>query len=144
MLFAGTTVSEAMTFTHYVEESLQVKYRRYKDLNISYRDADGHVEKRKFTLYSKKPGYTMKLGILEKKLKQEYLDTIIINGIPFSMIRCRQAYEAISHDIRNNRARSIAAFEPGLFVRDILKHNLKRFRLFRTTYGKIRSAKRIY
>jgi hypothetical protein len=68
----------------------------------------------------------------------------IINGIPFYSIRCRDAFEIISKDIRENNAASIAGFNAKLYFRDIIKLGVQRFNLFRTTYGKIRSAKRIH
>ena len=142
--FAGTSLAEAMTFVHYAEESMQVKYRRYKTYHINYYDEGGNISRRIFKLYSKKPGYTMKLSILEDKLKDGLLKKVDINGIPFSMIRCREAYDYLCKDIKENKARSIAGFSMHLYFRDIIKHNLQRFKLFRTPYGKIRSAKRIY
>lgn len=144
MLFAGTGLARAMTFTHYVEESLQVSYRRYRNYLISYTDKDGLTTLRKYKLFSKKPGFTMKLHLIEEKLKEKALQTTYINGVPFSQIRCRDAYESISRDIKENKARSISGFSITLYVRDIIKIPLQRFNLFRTTYGKIRSAKRIY
>jgi hypothetical protein len=144
MIFAGTSAGEAMTFVHYAEESMQVKYRRYKNYHINYCDEEGNVSRRIFKLFAKKPGYTMRLKIFEDKLKEGPLNLIDINGIPFSMIRCREAYEYICQDIKENKARSIAGFSIALYFRDIIKHNLQRFNIFRTPYAKIRSAKRIY
>ena len=144
MVFAGTTVAEAMTFTHFVEESEKVWYRKPKELKISYNDADGHESEKMFRIYAKKPGWTMQMQSLEHLLSREKMMHFRINGIDFYTIRCQDAYEIISKDIKENNARSIAAFSLKLYFRDILKSCLKRFNLFRTTYGKIRSAKRIH
>lgn len=144
MVFAGTTVAEAMTFTHFVEESERVWYRKPKKLKIDYTAVDGVISKKEFWIYAKKPGWTMQMGELEKLLRPEKMQHFVINGIDFYSIRCRDAYEIISKDIKENNARSIAGYSLKLYFRDILKSSLKRFNLFRTTHGKIRSAKRIY
>jgi len=144
MVFAGTTIAEAMTFTHFVEESEQVWYRNYRKLRIKYTDKDGNTEDLSYKIFAKKPGWTMQLQKLDEMIPQEKLKSFNINGIPFSMIRCRDAYEIISKDIRENNARSIAGYSMKLYIRDIIKTGLQRFNLFRTTYGKIRSAKRLH
>jgi len=144
MVFAGTTPAEAMTFTHFVEETEQVRYRSYRSLSIRYSDADGNASEKVFRIYAKKAGWTMKIDKLVKLFSSDVLRRYRINGIDFFTIRCRSAYDVISRDIRENNARSIAAFSMKLYFRDILKLWLKRFNLFRTTYGKIRSAKRIH
>ncbi len=142
MVFAGTTVAEALTFTHFVEETEQVRYRKYKKLMIRYTDAQGNTSPEGFSIFSKKPGWTMQLEKLNELLSGRELKEYRINGIPFSAIRARDAFEVISKDIRENRAASIVTFSLKLYFRDIIKHGLIRFNLFRTTYGKIRSAKR--
>ncbi|MEE4256358.1 MAG: AAC(3) family N-acetyltransferase [Bacteroidales bacterium] len=144
MVFAGTTPAEAMTFTHFVEEAEQVRYRSYRSLSIRYSDADGNASEKLFRIYAKKAGWTMQMHKLEKLFSNDKLRHYRINGVDFFSIRCRDAYDVVSLDIRMNNAMSIAAFSMKLYFRDILKLWLKRFNLFRTTYGKIRSAKRIY
>ncbi len=144
MVFAGTTIAEAMTFTHFVEESEQVRYRNYKRFRIRYTGRDGRAIDRRFKIYAKKYGWTMQMHRLAELLPPEVLHLNTINGIPFYSIRCRDAFEIISKDISGNNASSIAGFGLKLYFRDIIKSGLQRFNLFRTTYGKIRSAKRIY
>jgi len=144
MVFAGTTLAEALTFTHFVEESEQVRYRKYKRLKIKYTNMKGRTEDRYYKIYSKKAGWTMQLHKLSEILTPDVLKVYQINGIPFYTIRCRDAYEVISNDIKENNASSIAGFNTKLYFRDIIKTGLQRFNLFRTSYGKIRSAKRIH
>ncbi len=144
MVFAGTTVAEAMTFVHFVEETEQVRYRSYKRIGIRYSGRDGKGWDRSYKIYAKKAGWTMQLHRLAKLLPPEVLKENIINGIPFYSIRSRDAFEIISKDIRENNAASIAGFNAKLYFRDIIKMGVQRFNLFRTTYGKIRSAKRIH
>lgn len=144
MLFAGTSVADAMTFTHFVEESEQAWYRKYKRIRILYTDRQNNTANRIFEIYSKKPGWTMKLHRIEEILHRDALKVVNINGILFSLIRCRDAFDAVSKDIRENNAASIAGFSISLYIRDIIKQGLQRFNIFRTTYGKIRSAKRIH
>ena len=144
LLFAGTTIGEAMTFTHFVEENEQVRYRRYKKLSVKYTDHQGETAIREFELFAKKTGYTMAMDRLENILPERILSKSMINNIPFISIRCKDAYDIIGRDIRDNNASSIAKFTYSLYIRDIIKQGLQRFNLFRTTYGKIRSAKRIH
>ena len=86
----------------------------------------------------------MQLQKLTEILPPDVLKVYDINGIPFYTIRCGDAYKIISKDIRENNASSIAGFSAKLYFRDIIKSRLQRFNLFRTSYGKIRSAKRIH
>lgn len=143
MLFAGTSIAQAMTFTHFVEESLKVRYRRYKTLNIQYTNLDGDSQGRSFKIYAKKPGYTMVMEELQRKLSQAIVQELEINGVSFTSIRCETAFGYIKNDIQENNAASIVKFSTALYLRDILKQGLLKFNLFRTTYGKIRSGKRI-
>lgn len=143
MVFAGTGIAEAMTFTHYVEACEKVKYRKHKNLSIKYTDIEGISNLREYNIFSKKPGWTMDMGTLEESLSQAAMQQIIINEVPFSMLRCKEAFEYIRNDIRENKAASIARFNMKLYFRDVIKQCFLRYNIFRTTYGKIRSAKRI-
>ena len=86
----------------------------------------------------------MAMDRLEDIIPERVINTSMINNIPFISIRCKDAYDIIDRDIRDNNASSIARFSYSLYIRDIIKQGLQRFNLFRTTYGKIRSAKRIH
>jgi aminoglycoside 3-N-acetyltransferase len=143
MVFAGTTPADAMTFVHFVEEHAQVGYRNYRDIPLHYTDREGRASERTYRLYAKKAGYTMMLHRLPGILEDEILRKEMINGIPFSCVRCRDVYEAVGRDIRENKAASIAGFSTTLYFRDIIKQCLSRFNIFRTNYGRIRSGKRI-
>jgi aminoglycoside 3-N-acetyltransferase len=143
LIFAGTTVAEAMTFTHFVEETEKVGYRKYKSIKVEYTDRLNKLSARYYKIYSKKPGWTMKLDKLEEELSKHSLTTVQINGIAFSFIRSSDAFDVIRKDIKENNASSIVAFSFSLYIRDIIKEALQRFNIFRTTYGKIRSGKRL-
>jgi aminoglycoside 3-N-acetyltransferase len=144
LLFVGTTLAEALTFTHFVEESEKVGYRRYHYTNISYSDRDGQTSNASFQLYAKKPGWTMQLHRLQELIPKQFIQQESYNDIFITAIRAKDAYEIISKDIKHNKAASIAAFTYSLYFRDIIKQGLRRFKLFRTTHGKIRSAKRTH
>ena len=119
MIFAGTTPAEALTFTHFVEESEQVSYRKYKRIRIRYQDRERFTSNRVYKIFSKKHGWTMQLNKLAEIMPPDIIQTQMINGIPFYSIRCRDAFEIISRDIRNNNASSIAGFSLKLYFRDI-------------------------
>ncbi len=136
MLILGTTVSEAFTFTHFVEEQEKVPYRKYKKYLISYTGISGETTTEEFTLFHKKQGWTMSMDSLEKALVNITLQKGRINGVSYSMVSLKKAYDIILDDIRNNNAASIARFDTSLFIKENLK---KIFNLFsyRTTSDKI-------
>jgi aminoglycoside 3-N-acetyltransferase len=141
MIFVGTTPAEAMTFVHFVEESEQVWYRKYKAISLHYTGAGGAGSRRTYSLFAKKRGWTMKLQLLQERLKQGNLQETEFNGIPVFTIRCAEAFAIISHDIRENAAARIAGFSVGLYLRDTIKQAAARLKIFRTRYGRIRSGK---
>jgi aminoglycoside 3-N-acetyltransferase len=138
-LLIGTTVAEAFTFTHFVEEQRQVKYRRYKTYRIDYAGEDGTAQKQEFVLYAKKSGWTMCLDRLENLLDEKgMIRREIYNGVGFSTIELSDAYEIISEDIRDNKARNIACFNMSLYLKDNIKRVLGKFFGYRTVSERLR------
>ena len=119
MVIIGTSISNAFTFVHYVEETEQVKYRKYQKINIYIEDENGWME---YLIYSKKPGWTMVMNGLEKLLLEKQVAARYeINGIPCSNIDLYSSFPVISDDIHKNKARNISCFTLKLYLRDLLK-----------------------
>ena len=139
MLMIDTGVSEAFTFTHHVEEVTGVNYRGFREIVINYSDRMGRVEKKIFSLYAKKPGWTMALEKLEALLTAKgVVKTYMVNGIPFQLVRLQDAFPLIREDILNNKARSIARFSWMLYTRDKVKKILSSTGIYRTVTDRIR------
>lgn len=137
MLFAGTRPADALTFTHYIEERLSVPYRRYKRIPIDYVDDHNRHELKDFLFYMKKPGWTMVMNRLENLLNGKFEEDSIINGIRFCMLDLPTAGEVIRRDINNNNAGNIAAFSTKLYLKDVVKGILFKFRKYQTAHDRI-------
>jgi hypothetical protein len=119
MLILGTSVSNAFTFVHFVEESEQVKYRKYKNINIFIED-EGRWQS--YRLFSKKAGWTMDMAGLEKLLEDKHISMVkIINGIHCNIVDLASSYPVIREDIRSNNAGNITRFSMKLYLRDAVK-----------------------
>lgn len=138
MVFIGVKPADALTFTHYVEEDAGVTYRKYKNIRIRYFDEQNLSASKDFLLYAKRRGWTMRPDRLQQLLKQDLLKTRQINGIYASVLPLDKTYNLIYNDIRENNAKNIAAFDPGIFFKDLMKEILYTFKGFRTTGDKIK------
>ena len=134
MAILGTSIANAFTFVHYVEELNQVRYRKYKRINIYDEDSGLWGE---FTLYAKKRGWTMDMSGLEKMLVGSGAAKIgEINGIPFAIIDLAASFPVVQEDIQHNHARNIARFSSKLYLRELGKSILGLIG-FRTASDKI-------
>ncbi|MCD4773841.1 MAG: AAC(3) family N-acetyltransferase [Bacteroidales bacterium] len=143
MLFISTNVTAAFTFTHFVEESEKVHYRKYQKLPIKYTNEKNQFSVRDYLLYKKKTGWDLDFKPLEELFRKSILNEKTINGLKFQSLNISKAYDIILKDIRENKAKSIAYFSLKLFVRDTVKQVLKKLKIFRTTFDKIQNANNI-
>lgn len=138
MLFVDTSVAEAFTFVHFAEESSRVHYRRYRKLRIYYTDEQGKQTKRDYTIFAKKPGWTLHLNGLESLLESRGLiQRMTINGSEFSIVDLGAAFPMIMEDLRDNGTVNIAAFSFSRYIKDLVKPWLSATGLYRTTTQKI-------
>lgn len=137
MLFLGTNVAEAFTYTHHVEEMEKVRYRYYNSLNISYYEDGKYIGKKRFLLFQKRWGWTMNMLSLQEQLESSILKTKMIGKIECSLLRIGDADSIIRQDISENRAAKIVRFDRNLFVKDFAKSFLHSLNLYRTTQDKI-------
>ena len=56
MAFFNVAINMGITFTHYVEEALQVPYRYFKPFTAGYIDANGVETKRTYVMYVRAAG----------------------------------------------------------------------------------------
>lgn len=120
MLLIDTSITDAFTFVHHVEEMEQVNYRRYREIKIIF---DNDMENRgSYLLYAKKPGWTMALEGLENLLKEKNIATSVnINKIPFTLVKLTDSYDVIRRDIRDNKAANLARYDFKLYLRETAK-----------------------
>jgi aminoglycoside 3-N-acetyltransferase len=138
-MFIGTSVSEAFSFTHYAEEKLSVGYRKYRHFNIEYTDKDGITSQREYTLYAKKRGWTMCLGKLQQLMHDGGLLSVEDhNGVLFSFVGLKGAFDLLVHDISTNRARNIACFNTSIYLKELVKSLLGSIFGYRTLAERIR------
>ncbi|MBU2650510.1 MAG: AAC(3) family N-acetyltransferase, partial [Bacteroidetes bacterium] len=134
MLFIGTSLADALTYTHFVEESEKVHYRKYSRINISLEG----IQKESFLFYKKKTGWTMDMSGLETLLEPMICKDYKLNGIRYILLNLRDAHEIIKKDIRENRARNIARFDFSIFLKEIGKEILYKLRKYRTVNDRIK------
>jgi aminoglycoside 3-N-acetyltransferase len=119
MLVMGTSLSNAFTFVHYVEELHQVKYRKYRTINVFEEDDNSW---KAFRLFAKRPGWTMDMQGLEKLILGNKAATLSqVNGINCTLIDLAKAFPIVEKEIESNRARNIARFSSRLYLRDLAR-----------------------
>ncbi|HOY30408.1 MAG TPA: AAC(3) family N-acetyltransferase [Bacteroidales bacterium] len=142
MLCIDIDIWGSFTFTHYIEEKLQVNYRHMRKYTFLYTDETGNTTSKEYLLYKKYPGIKMIFGRLEHIFKEHNIfKELTINKCLFRIIPLDDnTFSIVINDIRNNKARNIAKFSFPLFVKDILKIILKKLHLFRPLNERIGNA----
>ncbi len=121
MLLIDIDIQHSFTFAHYVEEKENVKYRKYKKININYTD-DGKAQKREVLTFAKKNGIVSTLNNLHKLfIDNGAMNIYKINDSTFSMIRLDKAYELIQEDIKMNNAENLYSFDLINFIKSSIK-----------------------
>jgi hypothetical protein len=122
MLLIDTSVSDAFTFVHHVEEMEKVHYRKYKKIGIYIDVNTGNPARKDYLLYAKKPGWTMDLAGLETLLTElQIARKMLINQVPFTLVNLHASYPLIKDDINRNQAKNLARFSPELYLREKAK-----------------------
>ena len=140
MIFAGTTIADAFTYTHFIEESEKVNYRKFRKIKLQYIDPDNISEQKEFLFYNKKAGWDMKLKNLQDHMESQRNISALINGVNFTVVDAIFASQVISDDIRNKKARNIATFSLRLFFKEEIKKLLSDLGVYKTTREKIDHA----
>lgn len=102
MLFIDTSFQNSFTFIHYVEEQLDVKYRKFYPFSLKYIDGNGIVSIRKINFHSKKLGVESDARDIQKEFeKMNLLTSINFNGSKLLLINLAEAYPEIEKYITN-------------------------------------------
>ena len=110
------------TFAHYVEQQMNVHYRESQSYQFNFTDIRGNNSNEIFKVFAKKRGYMPTLNGLEEPLTSAgALQKFNFNGIPLFKIDLSKAYDVLSSDILNNKARNIIDFNLPLYLKQSLK-----------------------
>lgn len=119
----------ALTYVHFVEESMRVAYREWRDIPIKYTDHRGITIDRTFKLYAKKPGHVNDFKALEPALfAEKALLKDELDGFSFLKADLERSHRVIEKDIRENSARRIVKFRMKWWLRDLLRPLIRRSR----------------
>jgi aminoglycoside 3-N-acetyltransferase len=119
MLIIDVDLQDSFTFVHYVEEQLQVTYRKYYPLRIS-RIISGEEEKLNVLFHTKKPGILTDLDALQQTLiQQQIIEVFYWENIPIFLIDLEKAYSAIDKFLESGG--KLHRFELKFYVKCIAK-----------------------
>jgi aminoglycoside 3-N-acetyltransferase len=119
MLIIDVDLQDSFTFVHYVEEQLQVNYRRYYTLEI-IRKIAGEEEKLKVQFHTKKPGILTDLDALQHTFIQEQVIEVYNWGnIPIFIIDLEKAYSSIEKFLQSGG--KLHRFELTFYIKCIAK-----------------------
>ena len=112
MLLLDVSLQRAFTFMHYVEESVRVPYRYFKNFCGEYIDADGTKSVRGYTMYVRD------LSIpVEEYLPDSFLEEAgamrgqSCGNLMFKVIDLAKAYDAVAEDLRRYNGTNCYQFE---------------------------------
>ena len=112
VLFLNVSVQRGFTFLHYVEETLQVPYRYYKNFRGEYIDYNGIKTKRNYVMYVRD------LEVISEEYmpdsffeEKDILRTSLWNDSELKIMNCTDAFEAVKDDFLNNGGHNMYHFE---------------------------------
>ena len=109
-LHFDVNLTDGLTFMHYMEQQLQVKYRFRKSFTGNYVDADGKVTQRLYTMYVR--NYDLHV---ENHMPADFLDrisniTYIDDAVRLQVFSIREACKLIQEDFINNQGQNIMRY----------------------------------
>lgn len=111
-LFFNVSIRRGFTFSHYVEEVLQVPYRYYKNFHGEYIDIDGNTTQRNYVMYVRD------LDIISQEYspdsfyeKNGIVKSSTIHNSMVKVMDCQKAFDLIKDDFLNNGGRYMYKFE---------------------------------
>jgi aminoglycoside 3-N-acetyltransferase len=113
-LVVDISLRHCFTFAHYVEEQVGVPYRYMKNFTAGYRGRDGREEIRTYSMYVRRLDINVESVIdpIGDDLLESGLSAMkIINGVPFTVLRFADFYEAAEKDILENKARKLCRYD---------------------------------
>lgn len=98
------------TFLHYVEEKFGVPYRYIKDFSADYKDKNGNVSNRSYSMYVRDLDLNFiadNEGIEKVLLGHDVMSIKIVNDIRFCLICFDEAFYWLKDEIQNNQAKNL-------------------------------------
>ena len=121
MIFIDVDFNNSFTFVHYVEEALNVEYRKYFNLSIERKLAKT-TDVKQIKFHTKKPGIVTQLSKLEDDLTKEgILSVHLINNSVYKIIDLKKAYLRIEEEIKSNGGKDLHSFDWMLFLKQQVK-----------------------
>ncbi len=113
-IFIDVECQHSFTFVHYVEEQIGVKYRYLKDFTADYRDEDGSVSQRTYSMNVRDLDLDIFVTIFpfeEDFKKAGASKRFTVNGISMKTVDIGKVYNMIADDVKNNRSRKICTYK---------------------------------
>ena len=111
-LFLNVSVQRGFTFLHYVEESLQVPYRYFKNFKGEYIDVSGSRTLRNYVMYVRDLNITSQEYMPDSFFEERgILKASPWNGVGLKTMSCIDAYNCMKEDFLNNGGRNMYRFE---------------------------------
>lgn len=109
MAFFNVAINMGITFTHYVEEALQVPYRYFKPFTAGYIDANGVETKRTYVMYVRAAEVNSKKNMpnsfYESILKEAKFDNYYIK-----LLGSCDTFRITANDLLNNGGKNLYTF----------------------------------
>jgi aminoglycoside 3-N-acetyltransferase len=127
MLIIDLDLQSSLTFAHHTEELLQVSYRKWKSIPITYHNDEGNIQTINFRLFAKKNGYINEVNpMLPILVSQGAAQQLSIEGIPVIILDLPKVHELLAADLRNNKGRNIVYFSLKQGIKSKIKQLLGR------------------
>ena len=107
-LLINVIEQRSFTFIHYVEQKNKVNYRYIKNFKSQYKDEDGKVSEREYSMYVRDLVINPITDIPENFLENNCAArTLLFGNIKLKLIELNKAYNVISKDIQENDAKNL-------------------------------------
>lgn len=108
VLFLDVSVQRGFTFLHYVEETLQVPYRYYKNFRGDYIDYEENKTNRNYVMYVRDLAINTEEYMPDSFFEErKILHRFLWNDLQLKTMYCYDAFEVIKDDFYNNGGRNM-------------------------------------
>ena len=109
MAFFNVPINKGVTFTHYVEEALQVPYRYFKPFTAGYIDANGIKSERTYVMYVRSMDIKSK-EYMPNSFYESILKEIKFDNYYIKLLGSRDTFRITANDLLNNGGKNIYTF----------------------------------
>lgn len=108
----GVSMSNCLTFLHYVEQCINVPYRYKKYFMSNYIDEYGVEEVRVYSMYVRDTGIDSYVTLPQEYFcKEKVISQEVFKGWEITFMELEDVYEAIEDDLRNKQGEHIYHFD---------------------------------